>query len=165
MAGGVNDIDCVVNANVLLYLGDSEATSGVSQYLVDTILEGKESECSAYYPDPLSLYYFLSRAYAAGARSLGPAAEPVGDRVRALRKADGSYGDALSTALALCTLLNLDGSLPEMDQDFDFLLGEQSERGSWPRRALFHDRASHYGSEELTTALCVEAVARYLPNR
>ncbi|MFQ5831061.1 MAG: hypothetical protein ACE5JD_18215, partial [Candidatus Methylomirabilia bacterium] len=162
LSGGVNDIDCVVNANVLLYLGDSEATRAASEYLVDTVLEAKESGCSLYYPDPLTFYYMLSRAYYAGARSLGPAVGPVRDRVRAMRQGDGSYGDAMNTALALCTLLHLGGPRPEMDQAFHSLIREQSEQGSWPRRALYRDQVSYYGSEELTTALCVEALATYL---
>lgn len=67
-----NDIDSVVNANVLLYLGSCSETAELSEYLIQIVLQDKEEGTYWYYLDNLSLYYAISRAYWHGVTCLAP---------------------------------------------------------------------------------------------
>ena len=60
------------------------------------------------------------------------------------------------------SLLNLGHGEPDLlVPTLQSLLTAQGEDGSWPRAAFFIDfYGGYYGSEELTTALCLEALAR-----
>jgi len=161
LSGTMNDVDCAVNANVLLYLGQGEETRGAVEYLIGVVLDDREKECSHFYPDPPALYYMLSRACFNGVSALAPTRRPVLDKLLPLQESDGSFGNALRTALAACTLLNFDQRATAPSQAVEHLLAAQQEDGSWPRISFFVDSASYYGSEDLTTALCVEALSRY----
>lgn len=155
-----NDIDCVVNANVLLYLGENEDTKKTCGYLNDIILYNQENSCSLYYPDRLSLYYMLSRTNFNGISCLNTSRDLIVERVISMQKDDGSFGNELSTALAVNTLLNFDYHGPNVLEAIEYILGTQAEDGSWPR-AVFYLGPAYYGSEELTTAISIEALARY----
>lgn len=158
-----DDVCSIVNANVLLYLGETQQTRKVIQYLIDIVLKGTEDPSTSFYNHKLSFYYMLSRAYFTGVNSLGLVKIPVVNRVLNLQKADGSFGDELLTALAVCTLLNLNYPIPSLDKAIDFLLKTQELDGSWQRIPMYGGQldTATFGSAELTTALCVEALARY----
>lgn len=167
-AEGPNDIDSVVNANVLLYLGEREETRAASDYLIATVADRKEAETYYYYLDNLALYYAVSRAYFNGVTSLGEARDRIVSNIGANRRDDGSFGNELLTALALCSLLNYGcGDLEVLGGGVENLVSAQLDDGSWPRIAYYagpvppKPLARWYGSEELTTALCLEALVRY----
>ena len=154
-----NDVDSVVNANVVLYLGDRDETKSACRYLIDTIRSGCESDSHRYYLDDTTLYYAVSRAYAHGTSSLSGARDAIIERVLLLGKDDGSFGDELATACAVCSLANFgyDG-LTRLKDALRYLEGRQRADGSWRRVAMFQQPGMYYGSEELTTALCLEAL-------
>lgn len=156
-----NDIDCVVNANVLLYLGENADIRETCQYLDKTVLDSQEGSCSPYYPDRLALYYMLSRAYFNGASCLHTSRDSIVERVISIQKDDGSFGNELSTALAACTLLNFNDHGSSVLEAIEYILSTQAKDGSWSRAVFYLNPVSYYGSEELTTALCIEALARY----
>lgn len=160
-----NDLDCVVNANVLLYLGENEDTKGTCQYLNTIVSDHQEDNCSPYYPDRLSFYYMLSRSYFNGISCLQVSRDPVVERVISAQKDDGSFGNDLFTALAVCTLLNFDNQSPSAHKAVKYILNAQMENGSWSKSVFFIGPAPspylYFGSEELTTAFCIEALARY----
>lgn len=154
-----NDVDSVVNANVVLYLGDRDETKSACRYLVDTIKSNHESDSYQYYLDDMILYYAVSRAYAHGTSSLSAAREAVIEKVLQSCKGDGSFGNELTTACAVCSLANFgyDG-VTRLRDAASYLEGQQRADGSWRRIAMFHGSRVYYGSEELTTALCLEAL-------
>jgi hypothetical protein len=154
-------VDCVVNANVLLYLGESVDTRMAIDYLNSIIINNKEDGCSQHYLDKFSFYYMLSRAYLNGVLSLGKSKDPIIERVMSKQQKDGSFEDELQTALAVCTLINFNQQDPRMGEAIEYILKTQEKNGSWPRVAMYLGPAPYYGSEELTTAICVEALARY----
>jgi hypothetical protein len=156
-----NEIDSVVNANVVFYLGDRDETRSACRYLIDTIESGRESDSYYYYLDDMTLYYAVSRAYAYGAPSLGGAKEAIVEKVLLRSKDDGSFGDELATACAVCSLANFgyDG-VTRLRDAAGYLEERQSANGSWRRVAMFCQPGRYYGSEELTTALCLEALTR-----
>jgi hypothetical protein len=181
-----NDVDCAVNANVLLYLGENENTKAVCNYLNNLVLNNQEGRCSLYYPDVISFYYMFSRAYFNGVSSLGGSRDTIIHRIISLQRADGSFGSVLSTALAACTLINFKYDGEQLSKAIDYIINNQAEDGSWQKQAFYigpnrvvvtrnGERlifklvpvsimpipVLYYGSEELTTAACIEALSRY----
>src|SRR5215216_4131258 len=159
VAAPANDVDSVVNANVVLYLGDRDETKSACRYLIDTIQSGHESESYHHYLDDMTLYYAVSRAYAHGTSSLREARETLIEKVLQFSKDDGSFGNELATACAMCSLANFgfDG-VTRLRVAARYLETQQKADGSWHRVAMYQQPGVYYGSEELTTALCLEAL-------
>lgn len=164
--------EAAVNANVLFYLGDTKLTCLASDYLVNTILDHKEQEESLYYPNPLSLYYFIARAYAGGAGSLKKIKPVLLERITSHRDNEGRYGSVMFTALALSALGHLGyiAGGPDSDPDrerqllsggINFLLNSQHQDGSWKKEPFFLGPAPYYGADALTTGFCLEALDFY----
>ncbi|QLE44447.1 tetratricopeptide repeat protein [Nostoc sp. C052] len=158
-----DDICCVVNANVLLYLGENIQTQKAVEYLTSVVLQGSEDDNTSFYNHKLSFYYMLSRAYFNGVNSLRGIIAPVTNKIFSLQKADGSFGDELLTALAVCTLLNFNCQTLSLDKAIDFLLKTQQSDGSWQRIPMYGGKTDKktFGSAELTTAFCIESLSRY----
>ena len=161
LSGIVDDVDGVVNANVLLYLGENENTMKAIDYLVDIVLNETEGNCSRFYINRHSFYYMLSRAYFNGVLSLAKTKDSVISRIIPMQDNDGAFGNELLTALAACSSLNFGSRIPVLSKAIRYLLRTQKEDGSWRRLPMFLGPAPYYGSEELTTAFCVEALGRY----
>ena len=161
-----NDVDCVVNANVLFYLGESARTRAVVEYLLDVFRRGEEECCDKWHLNRFTYYYVVARNFEAGVASLGPVRDECVERIVKSARPDGSIGEnVLETALAACALLSWGGAAPaELARAVEFLLGAQGEGGDWPRAALYYGGPKKFygwGSEELTTGFCLEALLRY----
>jgi hypothetical protein len=160
-----HDVDCVVNANVLFYVGGGEETRPVVDYLIDIVRRGGEACCDKWHLNRFTFYYVLARNFDAGVTALGAVREEVVGRVVGAAQADGRIGEnALETALAVCALLSWNSSPPELERAVGFLLAAQGQEGDWPRVALYYGGPKKYygwGSEELTTGFCLEALLRY----
>lgn len=159
--GGDNNVCALVNANVLFFLGERPETRGAVAFLNRTVAEGREREASVYGVDDLAFYYVLARACAAGVAGLAASRQTVVERTLARRRDDGSFGDPLATALAAATLYRLGfGDPTVLGGACRSLVATQHRDGSWPRSAFYLDFGpGYYGSEELTTAFAVEALA------
>ncbi|MBD2533206.1 terpene cyclase/mutase family protein [Nostoc flagelliforme FACHB-838] len=163
-----NDICSGVLANILLYLGDNEYTQNVSDYLNQLVLEDKEAESFIYFPNNFALPYLMSRAYANGAKSMQKSAKKNIEKITNSFANDGSINRSpLSTAYAICTAFNY-GILGDwVHQAIIYLSQTQSENGSWFKEPLCLIESQvdggtlHYGSDEFTTAICLEALSRY----
>lgn len=173
-----DQIDSVVNANVVLYLGENEGTASAIAYLTNLIVSQRGSHESLFYPHAVSLYYAVSRAYVHGAPALGETIPEIERRLTASQRDDGSFGNPLLTGLAANTLLNFGVNTQCLEACVGYLLTCQATDGSWRRAAMYVEPGSYYGtmeesqgpgifygSEELTTALCVEALAKYVSLR
>lgn len=166
-ADSPNDIDPVVNANVLLYLGDRPQTAAAARALVG-LVEGDDAAArSHYYLDPLALHHAVSRAFHAGARSLAASRPAILRKLAARWQAEGSWGSALATALAVCTLLNcMAPDAPGLREGLAHLLAWQQPDGGFARTAFYAGpeppapHSVYWGSEELSTSLCLEALSR-----
>jgi hypothetical protein len=164
---GYFDIDGVVNANALLYLGECPETAAIVDWLIEIVRTGREETCDKWYRDAFSFYYALSRNYRAGVRTLGVVVPEILARLRCAAAGTGQIGEnCLQTALAVNTMLNLgveaDSAL--IVRALDYLLGTQSPGGSWPSAPYYYGgptKAVSWGSPELTTGLCLEALAGY----
>jgi hypothetical protein len=158
-ANHANNVDSVVNANVVLYLGDRDETESACRYLIQTIKSGHESNSYHYYLDNMTLYYAIARAFAHGTSSLRGAKEAVIEKILQAGKDDGSFGHELATACAVCSLAAFEyDDVARLEDATRYLARQQRADGSWRRIAMFHGSGVYYGSEELTTALCLEAL-------
>lgn len=159
------DVDGVVNANVLLYLGDGPGTQAVAGFLHEVLQNGREESCDKWHLNRFTFYYAVARAFREGAASLAPLRGEIVRRIAARARPDGAIGDSeLDTALAACALLAWGEVAPELDRAIEYLLARQMEGGEWPATAMYYGGPKKYygwGSEELTTGFCIEALARY----
>jgi hypothetical protein len=158
------DVDCVVNANVLDYLGDRVDAEPVVSFLARALEDGRASCCDKWHLNACAFYYAVSRAYASGVTSLERLRKQLALHAeRALVEADGLA--PAEVALAACALLNLGHCIPALDEAVRRLAASQGEEGGWPAYALYYggpNRVYGWGSEALTTGLCVEALSRFV---
>jgi cytochrome P450 len=155
------DLDPVVNANVVLLFGERPETAAAVQYLIDFVRSGPQDRFSFYYRDILALYYMVARAYRCSAPSLGAVGGKVTDEVLRRQQADGSFGSSLSTALAASVLQTFAPDSPALAEATASILGRQRDDGSWEACPFYCGESEFWGSEELTTAFCVEVLARH----
>ncbi|MEH1910887.1 MAG: hypothetical protein V7L05_15170 [Nostoc sp.] len=155
-----NNICCGVNANILLLLGENEATKSVCHYLNNIVVNEQEKYHCAYFPNIFVFYYLLSRAYFNGVRSLNQAKNIIVDKIMS-DQIKNYLQVPLSNALAICTLFNFGYFTYQVNDWINRIIYKQKLNGSWSRYSFFIDAKDHYGSEELTTAICLEALTRY----
>lgn len=159
------DVDSIVNANVLLYLGQCEGTAAVIDYLIQLVREGREGSSDKWYQDSITFYYAISRDYAAGVKDLHVVREQTISRLESAAAANGCIaGNVLTTALSCCTLMNFDCDSTALHAGINYLLSTQDPDGSWENIRFYYGgpgRISSWGSCELTTGFCLEALERY----
>lgn len=155
-----NDVDCGVNANVLMYLQKNDKE--VCKYINDAIKKGEN--CTIYYPDKLAMYYIFSRAAKEGADCLEENKNIIIKDVIEMQKTDGSFGGDIENAFALNVLFNFKYSNDKIiKKTLREILKNQQADGSWKEGVYWATKASqpiYYGSKELTTALSLEALKR-----
>lgn len=163
-----NDVDSVVNANVVLYLGDIPETRPAIDYLNQIIESNTERQSYWYYLDDLTLYYVMSRALRRGVASLERSKPFMVERTLHRRQSDGSFGSDLQTAMAISILLNC-GHSADLGSAVEALVKRQQTDGSWVPEAFYGAPklpppgpfVFYFGSAELTTVMCLEAIARF----
>lgn len=160
-----NDVDAVVNANALFYLGLDKSTMPVVDLMLNIIEQNKEADCDLWYRNPFTIYYFFSRNYKCGIIELEPARQPIIERIISAVKDDGSIGGSiLDTALGIISLINLNYQSSILDQAANYLIKNQTAYGNWIRWAVYYGgpkKLSCFGSEEMTTGFCLEALSLY----
>jgi hypothetical protein len=155
---GPNHVDVGVNANVLFYLGDRPETRAASEYVCHTFSQDDSIENTGYYPDWLVLAYLVWRANCAGARSLGKVVKATIPRVAAAQRADASFGSDVRTACAIAVLSEGRSECDAIRSAVEVLLARQKKNGSWARGAVYRSTEEYFGSEALTTAICLDAL-------
>jgi hypothetical protein len=106
----------------------------------------------------------LHANYHKGITKLEPIRQPIIDRIIATSGDDGCIGGNLfNTALGACSLLNLNHQSITLDKAIQFIIDAQKTNGSWERWAHYSAGSMYlyFGSEEITTAFCLEALGRY----
>ena len=169
--GFANAADGVVNANALAYLathGRHAPGERAAAWLVDVVEKDAAEAASHFYPSPIDLYAAMARARQHGVPAFAPADGLLARRTLALRRADGSYGDALRTARALTALAVLD-ALPKEDalaRSVTWLLDAQRADGGWPSCVQWRGPpppqppTQGFRCDPLDAACCVEALVR-----
>ncbi|MDQ6812592.1 MAG: hypothetical protein M3040_02455 [Bacteroidota bacterium] len=161
----LNDVDAVVNANFLYYLGERAETKKIIEMIVKVIEENTELECDKWYKNIFTIYYFFSRCCNLKIESLDQIKNPIIQRILHLQNTDGSFGESsLDTALAISSLLHVGYAEKKLSTAIQALLTHQEADGKWKRYGFYFGGPKKlicFGSEELTTAVCIEALHKY----
>lgn len=165
-----NDIDAVVNAHVVASLVPGISSSAVIGYLVDRARAETEDSGDKWYHGRGVFYYALARALRAGHRTLESLSACTRHRLAELARDDGQLGeDALETAQAVVALTEFGHAEdPLTRRAIRYLLACQRRDGGWDHAPYFWGgplRRVHWGSRELTTAVCIEALSSYYYQR
>ncbi len=153
-----NDIDCVVNVNILLYLQNNDPI--ICDYLNNAIINNKN--CSIYYPSKFSFYYMISRAYNNNIICFEDSKEKIIKEIINSQRKDGSVGDLLETSLALNTLINFNYKGYEIDKIVDYLI-LNFER-VFSSKNLFYSyekNSAYFYSNDLTLSVYLEGLNKY----
>lgn len=163
-----NNVDWVVNANALFFyslLGQS--LPDVGRYLIRVVEIDAFKQRSPYYDSPFCFIYCLTRAYADGnAMKLRPAIAKIKDCLLSIKADDKLHSDTLQSALATVGLLNCSEGSAKSARLIEYLLSMQRREGGWSTGIFFTEGpyTEHhivYGSDELTTAIALEAISKY----
>jgi hypothetical protein len=154
---GQGNIDAAVNAHAVAYLGAVDRLDAIVRYLHDAMTSADPAEFR-YYVHVLAVAYASAHALAAGVNEMRELRPAVREVLRTSCNGSG-YGNVLLDALALTTAHVFDlaevvpASLPRSIAD------RQRTDGAWARAAMFQGTpAPFFGSVELSTALCLEAL-------
>jgi len=163
-----NDLDLVVNANVLHYLGERPETRPIIRCLIRAIEEQAEETCDKYYGSRFNFYYFLSRNYAAGMRAFEPVGNTIIERIKSHAHPEGAIGShILHTALAACALMDWQARKDHsvvLDDAIQAILRARRPDGGWQKFPFYYSgpgKKLAWGSDEITTGFCLEALSRY----
>ena len=159
-----NDIDWVVNANVLFFFSSlGHQLPEVEAYLEEVVVRDLFTGGSKYYPSPFAFTYCLSRAVLDGrAQNLAKLLDRLSWYVRSAQESDPGFGSPLDAALAVATLLNCGTEPHRLEKDVGRLVEIQERDGGWPLACFFEGpQGYYYGSRALTTAVAMEALAKY----
>ena len=162
-----NDVDAIVNANAIYYLGYCTTTAPIVRYLATIIKDNKEAGSDKWYLNPIAYFYFIARLYTlpnvpAALTDIRPLL--IEKTVTAINDS-ASFADCdMEIALSLSALVNLEYS----DNNYlshlaAQLISRQQTAGNWERHILgtHPKKIIGWGSEETTTALAAEALYQY----
>jgi hypothetical protein len=155
------ELDVVVNANILLYLaGERPPVAELARFLMELVASRNFRGLSPFALSESPSIYALVRAYRHGpVPELAPLLPALVPPLLAAQRDDGSFGNELDTALSMTALLETGYPVAKLVPAARWMLDRQRPDGSWPRRSFFRDfLPTYYGSDELTTALCAEAL-------
>jgi hypothetical protein len=183
---GANDIDAVVNANILTYLGttqqleNSKGRKGAERLINYQLNRGRWSRAGMYYPNKYHFHYAVSRSMLAGKDKISAKGQTILSHLLNTQFPDGHFEsrrkvnkkDILqSTVYGLTSLLNfkeLGYNVPKdrIDLTMNYLLKHQNEDGSWNGGVFFSGgtvvrNVLHFKSEAYTTSLMVLAMNKW----
>lgn len=146
----IHNVDAVVNANALFYLGARPQTAAIAPYLLDILRSDSEAGCDTWYPNRFVIWYFFARA-------LAPDHE---DGVALIRRKLGSAAPRTPLEVATAQCARLYCGLPADEALTAALIEAQLESGAWPAERFYQGTDCYWGSEALTTGFALEALAR-----
>lgn len=156
------DVDGVVNANVIRYLGPAHAPPEAVRWIVDIIRSEREDDCDSWHRNRFTLYSSIADGRRRGITAYDALAPTLVDRiVDRIDDRDG-VGPPLDTALALVALHHLDGPPEACDRLVQSLLDRQRADGSWERSVFYFGGPQEvfgWASQALSTATALQALS------
>lgn len=164
-----NDIDCGVNANLLLYFSKiGVVNDGVCGYLNGVVKNGRISDCSWWYrPNPYAVIYFFSKNLSGNLdlSCLFESKEKLLNYLINNQREDGSWGGPLSTAMSAVSLINLGYNGDRLDSAIKKILSAQNRDGGWDKEVFYIGPSDttklFYYSRAVSTAASIEALLKY----
>lgn len=154
------DIDLVCNSNIAYFLSLQDIHLPKLDAFIDKSIDEKDYEFpyNKIYPG----IYFISRFYS------GKKAKQMIALLLKNQESDGKWENPLRTALAISSLVNLEGfrHQKQLEKGVEYLAKTQNLNGSWkPYSFYFQMRTKkktlYAGSPFITTALCLEAINKF----
>jgi len=159
---GENEIDCVVNTNVLLYLSKIAKNITIID-VADRVCSYINSEVSInscnspYAPDEIVRDYVFSRAFDGGVTCLNQTKEIVVSRtISKFNKQELTTDKDL--ALTLVILNNVDYKGPEVNEIKNMLVERQMRDGSWQGGYFYKAGNVNFWSKDWVVALAIEGI-------
>lgn len=160
-----NDIDSIVNSNVhLLFteLGKSPLIPEISNFLISESLNLQTQLSQLWYFSSQLFCYNLSKIYSEESNKIFERSkESITKYLLYKQDYSGGWDNSLETAFALTALLNFGYCGDEIVKGINYLL-EQRDTYDGPWQKEFFYPVGGNGSEELTTAVCIECINKYL---
>ncbi len=152
--------DLVVNSNIAFFLSFQDISlPKVNAFIEKSIDAGNyEMPYNKIYP----AIYFISRFYR------GKKTEQMISLLLKKQGSDGKWENPLRTALAISSLINLEGLQHRkwLEKGIEYLIKTQSPNGSWEPYSFYFqmrkkEKTLYAGSASITTALCLEAINKF----
>lgn len=163
-----NYIDWVVNANIFFFYSLLKIPLlEVEDYLCRIIKKKVFINGSRYYNSPFSFPYCVTRIYAYDNSENLPSTKPIlKGYLLDIQNNNGGWGNPLEDAMATVSLINLGLKWIKVEKAVNNLIGLQEDDGGWPIAPfsfyIYPSEIEFYGSRELTTAIAIEAISKYL---
>lgn len=159
-----DDIDAVVNANVLYLFGRCKDTDAVVDFITQVVRGGREESSDKWHHSRFNLYYAMSKSMHRDKLLFQDLNSLILSKIRKHTAQSGLIGKhVLDTALAVSSLLNMQAE-QSLEKSIEFILENQMQSGAWKMLPLYYGGPTEgcsFGSEEITTAFCLEALHRF----
>lgn len=156
------NIDLVCNSNIAYFLSLQDISLPNPDAFIDTSIDEKDYEFpyNKIYPG----IYFISRFYQ------GKKKKKMIDLLLKNQETDGKWENPLRTALAISSLINLEGRArrKQLEKGIAYLVKTQNKDGGWEPSSFYFsihtkEKTLYAGSPFITTALCLEAIHKFSP--
>jgi hypothetical protein len=155
------NIDCVVNTNAVTYFRDTKRVARAAAWVTDILENSHAAINDRWYQSEAALLYAIASGYEKLIEPFCRMQTMIAEKAEELQPLCRS---ALDLALVASVLNVVAPSSRRLAQSIDTILAMQAEDGGWAARVYYYDSykcALCYGSRELTTGFCVEALARF----
>jgi hypothetical protein len=180
-----NEVDCIVNANILMTLKyyDELETPGVKEairMLKHDVTTRRCNHCGMYYPTEYNLHYLVSCLIANDYNEFDDVIPDMIERLAKSQKTDGSWDSDIDdnsiqvTLYAVNCLLNISevekyGTLPMIEKGVSYILSQAKvtdHEAHWKGGVFFSAgtvmrKTFVWKSDAVTTALAVTALVKY----
>ncbi len=157
-----DDVDGVVNANVIRYLGPEHAPVEAIDWVRTIVEDGREAHCDSWHRNRFTMYASIGDGARRGITAFERLGPVIVDRVADRVDGRGTVGPALDTAFALQAVQALGGSELLRRRLTEGLLALQQPDGSWEQSVFYYGGPKEqfgWASAALSTATAVAAVA------
>lgn len=157
-----DDVDGVVNANVIRYLGPASAPPEAIDWVRHIIFSDNEHDCDSWHRNRFTMYASIADGHRRGIAAFGELGATIIDRIAGRLDAGGGVGPPLDTALALLAVQGFDGPRTLRRTLRRSLLDRQHDDGSWSRSAFYYggpDEVFGWASGALSTAVSAQVLA------
>ncbi len=155
------DVDGVVNANVVRYLGPEHAPADAVEFVVSIIADGREDDCDSWHRNRSTLYASIADGHRRGINAFAPLGPVITERITERLEAV-AVGPALDCAQSLVALRRFGAPASTCDRLHEALLDSQLPDGSWERSVFYYGGPQEvfgWASEALSTAVAVQALS------
>lgn len=156
-----DDVDGVVNANVVRYLGPEYAPAAAVEFVVSIIADGTEDDCDSWHRNRSTLYASVADGHRRGISAFAPLGPVITERITERLDALAA-GPALDCAQSLVALHRFGAPSAPCNRLHEALLDSQLQDGSWERSVFYYGGPQEvfgWASEALSTAVAIQALS------